>query len=35
MDCKAMALLHFDHFVHPNQGIYGKIQAMAQEVGLA
>ena len=32
---KAMALLHFDRFVHPDQRIYEKIQAMAQEVGLA
>jgi phosphonate transport system substrate-binding protein len=32
---KAMALLHFDRFVHPDQVIYEKIQAMAQEVGLA
>ncbi|MHB8076746.1 substrate-binding domain-containing protein [Desulfosporosinus fructosivorans] len=31
---KAMELLHFDRFVHPDQGIYEKIQAMAQEVGL-
>ena len=32
---KAMALLHFERFVHPDQRLYDKIQAMAQEVGLA
>lgn len=32
---KAMALLHFERFVHPDQEIYDKIQALAQEVGLA
>lgn len=31
---KAMALLHFERFVHPDQRLYDKIQAMAQEVGL-
>lgn len=31
---KAMELLHFDRFVHPDQELYEKIQIMAQEVGL-
>ncbi len=31
---KAMGLLHFERFVHPDQQMYDKIQALALEIGL-